>query len=154
MTTKGKDAKRKDSREKGARGEREAARYLTETLGFLASRMGRNGYSDEDLRCRDCPVLSKVWIEVKRDESFDLHRQSLEDACEQAAEGAGVAVVIDGVGIDVGTTKPWAVLWRRNRSPWRLTFVAAQPPLLVTVTGDDRIRESLKWLAGTGGGGE
>jgi hypothetical protein len=154
MTTKGKDAKRKNSRAKGAQGEREAAKYLT-SLGFKAGRMGRNGYSAEDLDCRECDTLSKVHIEVKRNETFTLQSAALMDACEQAMYGAGPNPKADILKDHPSTfIKPWAVLWKRNRQPWMLTFHAGSPPLLVTVTGDDRIRESLKWLAGTGGGGE
>jgi hypothetical protein len=129
--------KRTNSRQKGARGERAAAAYLT-TLGFVAARMGRNGYSAEDLDCRECPVLSRVHIEVKHDESFSIQGKALDDAVEQAMEGAG-------------TIKPYAVLWKRNRHPWVLTFHAGVPPVRVNVTGDARVRASLIWLANASG---
>jgi hypothetical protein len=144
--------KRTDSRAKGARGEREAAAYLR-SLGFEVSRMGRNGYSDADLDCRECHVLSRIHIEVKHNEKFDLHAQLLQDACEQAAEGAGIALWDDGIGYDVGgKSKPWAVLWKRNRIPWRLTFWTGMPGVLVTVTGDERVKVSLLWLSEQNGG--
>lgn len=141
---------RKNSRAKGASGEREAGKYLT-SLGFVASRMGRNGYSAEDLDCRDCPVLRRLHIEVKRDESFDLHTAGLGAAVKQARRDAGTYTVMHCQDQPREHKKPVCVLWRRNRIPWRLTFHAGSPGLLVTVTGDERIKEALKWLADTAG---
>jgi hypothetical protein len=158
--------KRTNSRAKGAQGEREAAKYLT-SLGFKAGRMGRNGYSAADLDCAECPTLSRVHVEVKRNESFDLHTKALDDACVQAQEaicfnGKRPQVFDDNdaqrythpkhATVITMNGRTWAVLWRRNNRPWNLTFVATQPPLLVTVTGDDRIREALRFLAGQGEG--
>jgi hypothetical protein len=152
MTTKGKDAKRKGlpsvvyiptegkakprkrgrGRKKGARVELAAAKYLT-ALGFAASRMGRNGYSAADLKTDDCPVLSLIHIEVKGDQRIDFETVDWKKAMAQAQRDAN--------------KKPWALLWKLDGLPWRLTFQAWIPPLLVTVTGDERIRESLRWLS-------
>lgn len=92
------------SRSKGARGEREAAAFL-KSLGFTAERNGRNGYSADDLIVEELP---NVHIEVKRDESIDVGTKALDDALAQAEANA-----VDRVA---------AVLWRKNRARWRLTY--------------------------------
>ena len=78
-----------NSRQKGARVERAAGKYLTK-LGFTVSRMGRNGYSADDLDCARCPVLSRVHLEVKGDQAIDLHTKALEkDAHSEEAPALG-----------------------------------------------------------------
>ncbi len=118
-----------NQRAKGARGERSAAAYLR-GLGFdcdRAARLGKRG--GEDLMFKQHPHLS---VEVKRVEAMTDHGAAMDSAIQQAQERNPVA---------------WAVLWRRNRQPWRLTFHAGAPGVRVTVVGDARIRVALLWLA-------
>lgn len=119
-----------NSRNKGARREREVGKYLT-SLGFSCKRMGRNGYTACDLDYAEDPVLSKVWIECKGDESFDLHTASLDKACEQA--------IRDAQG------KPWAVLWKLSRRPWRLTVQESAGR--ATYCGDAAVKQRLIQLS-------
>tara|TARA_R110000803_G_scaffold43701_7_gene93053 strand:+ start:7260 stop:7676 length:417 start_codon:yes stop_codon:yes gene_type:complete len=134
----------KKSRDKGARGEREAAAYLTK-LGFESERNGRNGYSTDDLRV---PGLPNVHIEVKFGyESMGLGGAVLRHAWEQAMAnrpeyggyevGSGAPIFGDGVPV---------VLWRPLRKPWRLTWMAECG--LVTTCGDDEIKSQLLRLNG------
>ena len=112
-----------NSRAKGARIEREAAKFLS-SLGFAAERNGRNGYSADDLRC---PALAGVHVEVKGDESIDIWTKTLDDAYAQARDNAGDRVPV--------------VLWKRRRRDWCLTWVTGG--VLVTTVGADRIKEVL-----------
>lgn len=120
------------SREKGKVGEREAAKFLRE-LGFTSAartQQFRGTKDSPDVLC--AADLPNVAIEVKRNDGFDLHTALLSAACEQAAEECG--------------EKEWAVLWRPNRKPWRLTFEADGPALIVTVADPQDIRHALLWL--------
>jgi Holliday junction resolvase len=116
-----------NSRQKGARIERQAAAYLTD-LGFSASRMGRNGYSASDLNTDQCPVLSRVHIEVKGDESIKLNTAALGNALAQAERTAAKGL-------------PCCVLWKHNRTGWRLTWISGG--VRVTADTDDGIRLTL-----------
>lgn len=117
-----------NSRAKGARIEREAAKFLS-SLGFAAERNGRNGYSADDLRC---PALANVHVEVKGDESIDIWTKPLDDAYAQARENAGDRVPV--------------VLWKRKRRDWCLTWVTGG--VLVTTVGGERIKQVLIGLSG------
>ena len=117
-----------NSRAKGARIEREAAKFLS-SLGFSAERNGRNGYSADDLRC---PALAGVHIEVKGDESIDIWTKPLEDAYAQARDNAGDRVPV--------------VLWKRRRRDWCLTWVTGG--VLVTTVGGERIKQVLIGISG------
>jgi hypothetical protein len=120
----------KNSRRKGAQGERLAAAYLA-SLGFPARRgqQFRGGGDSPDVICD-----LAIHLEVKRVETMDVGTKLLDDACIQAARDA--------------SGKPWAVLWRRNRGAWRLTYELPEPWSTVTVSGDDDIRRALLWLHG------
>ena len=127
----------KASRDKGARGEREAAAYLR-SLGIEAERNGRNGYSTDDLRL---PGLPMVIIEVKYGYPLtvlDIGRQSLRDAWEQAAKAAGWER-FGAVTLTNGSTP--CVLWKPPRLRWRLTWM--EPCGLVTTCGNDEIKTQL-----------
>lgn len=132
--------KRLNSRAKGCRGEREAAKYLT-SIGFPCSRNGRNGISTGDLHGLEA-CLPNVHIEVKFGyAAMDLHTADLRAAWEQAATMGTFG------GMPVYLTIPVpAVLWRPLRKPWRLTWHNGNG--LVTTTGDDEIRKQLLELNG------
>ena len=117
-----------NSRAKGARIERDAAKFLCE-LGFAAERNGRNGYSADDLRC---PALAGVHIEVKGDESIDIWTKPLDDAYAQAKDNANGRVPV--------------VLWKRKRRDWCLTWVTGG--VLVTTVGGERIKAALIGISG------
>lgn len=123
----------KMSRDKGARGEREAAKYLTK-LGFDCQRNARNGISTDDLHC---PGLPNVHIEVKFGyQSMDIHTASLRNALEQADKDADLKQNI-------------CVLWRPLRKPWRLTWILADG-IALTTTGNWQIKTQLLTLNGKG----
>lgn len=137
------------SRNKGARGEREAARYLT-ALGFDCCRNGRNGISTGDLHGLE-KCLPGVHIEVKfGHQSMDIHTADLRKAWEQAraevqhtcCECSCDKPCWDCTGDLMGTP---AVLWKPLRKPWRLTWMDKCG--LVTTTGDDAIKAQLIALA-------
>lgn len=126
------------SRNKGTRGERAAAAYLT-SIGFPCKRMGRNGYSDADLKgLEEC--LPNVHVEVKFGvQGLDMHTSSLRAAWEQAA----AQVMSMGVMADHEVA---TVLWKPTRRPWRLTYMGTHG--LEHVTGDDCIAGKLRELNG------
>lgn len=94
---------RKNSRAKGARGEREFAAFLR-GHGFDARR-GQQFAGGADSPDIVSESLSWLHIEVKRVEHFNVAK-----ACAQAAR--------DSAG------KPWIVAHRRNRKPWFITMDA------------------------------
>lgn len=84
------------SRNKGAEAEREIGR-LIDAAGFTGSkRMGRNGYSAEDID----HTIPGVWIEAKRQEKL-----SIPSWLRQAEEGCGNLTPV--------------VVFRQSRQPWR-----------------------------------
>lgn len=94
-----------NSRQKGARIEREAAAFLSK-IGFPAERAARNGVdAGEDVFC---PSLAVVF-EVKGDEKIDVGTKMLDDAMQQAIERC------------TPIQNPM-VLWKKNRTRWRLTY--------------------------------
>jgi Holliday junction resolvase len=123
--------------QKGKAGEREAAKYLA-SIGFpgcyrTAQRTGTFG--DEDVTGDS---LGGIFLEVKREQGLDLHNELMKKfvaKCREQSKG-----------------RPWAILWRHNNKPWRLTFsmiVQAGFDVKVhvfTVTGDDTIRHILTYL--------
>lgn len=124
-----------NSRAKGKRGELAACAYLR-SLGFDAQRGARNGVKGgKDIMSVE---LSGVHIEVKCRESIDLGRKELDKAMKQAREDAGTE----------SRQVQYAVLWKPNRKPWRLTFIAERPPIMVTACGDGPIKQALIWLKG------
>lgn len=124
----------KNSRAKGCRGERAARDYLV-SLGFgdkSTTRRGQQHKGGGDSPDVICEALPGVHLEVKRVEGMDLGTQLLDDALDQAAT-------------ECDPEKSWAVLWRPNNKPWRMTFNVGPPmPMVVTVCGDDRIRRALR----------
>lgn len=119
-----------NSRQKGARGEREAAKYLTK-LGFPCKRMGRNGYSDADLKgIEEC--LPNVHVEVKFGvKGMDLNTAVLKSAYSQAWDDRNGRVPV--------------VLWKPPYLCWRLTWFLDDFGF-VTVAGDDDIAAALRDL--------
>lgn len=119
------------SRRKGGRGEREAAKFLIE-IGFAAAYRTRQRHGSKDSPDITCGDLPNVLIEVKYREAVKMGSAALGDAMRKAAsEAKGGA---------------YAVLWRANREPWKLTFVASKPALEVTVCGGTEIRHALLFL--------
>lgn len=119
------------SRESGKRGERYAVDYLR-GLGFEAHRGQQHSGSDEspDVVLDHHPEL---YVEVKYG-SVELGQASLDSAMEQAIS-------------ECGDREP-VILWRpKGKRQWRLTFQAKDPPVLVTTTGDLRIKSALQSLA-------
>lgn len=85
------------SRNKGKRGEREAAAEIKRIFRTEASRGRQFAGTDESPDIRT--AIPKVHFEVKRAESFRLY-----DALEQAARDAGENIPV--------------VLHKQNRQPW------------------------------------
>lgn len=116
-------------RNKGKSGERQAAHYLT-SLGYPARR-GRQFKGTAD---SPDVVVEGVHLEVKWRATASLDN-GLDQWCEEARAECG--------------SKPWAVLWRGNRQPWRLTCEVL-PGIVGTVVGDHNIRGVLARLSGFG----
>ena len=116
-----------NSRQKGARGERELAQYLT-TLGFPARRTqqycGHAGDSDVRIDGLD------LFIECKRyKESIKIHTDQFADwikLCWRQSHG-----------------KPWFLFTRNDREPWYMTYVPHGVAYPHTVTGDEVIKQIL-----------
>jgi Holliday junction resolvase len=118
-----------NSRQKGKRGERLAAAYLT-SLGFPARRgvqYARSANSPDVL----VENLPGVHIEVKNTATIDLGTVELDEAIAQAET-------------DAGAEKEPVVLWRRTRAAWRLTWLESGVQL--TTTGDAEIAATLRRL--------
>jgi Holliday junction resolvase len=120
-----------NSRAKGKRIEREAAKFL-EMLGFDGARRGVQYAGGKDSPDVVCEALPNVHLEIKGNEAIDVGTKLLDAACIQAASDAN--------------GKPWAVLWKRNRTAWRLTFESREPFATSTVFGDRDIADALSWL--------
>ncbi len=101
-----------NSRQKGARIEREAAEFLR-GFGFTVERNARNGKSAADLDLSADPALCNIHLEIKGDRSIGLATKALTDAMDQAERDSG--------------GKPWGVLWKQHRGPWVLTVQAIWP---------------------------
>ena len=133
-----------NSRQKGARGERAAADYLT-SLGFPCKRMGRNGYSDCDLKGVE-EHLPNLHIEIKFGvQGMDIGTALLERAFDQAGSAIEPCDYEVGSGSEIDTRTP-VVLWKPMRKPWRLTWSAGG--FLVTTCGDEAIKWWLRELNG------
>lgn len=120
---------RVNSRAKGARGEREAAKFLR-GLGFEARRGQQFSGS------KDSPDvvtnLAGVHIENKFGvQGMDLGTQLLDNAVNQAKAECG--------------GKRWVVLWKPSRCAWRLTY-ALPSGAVATVCGDEVIGATLREL--------
>lgn len=128
----------KKAKNKGGRGERAAVKYL-KALGFEDAKrtVQHNGMLGRgDVECPES--LPGVRIEVKykyADGSIDLGRKGLDDAITQATIEASAL------------REQWCILWiLMNSQTWKLTFLADNPSAIVTVYGDNDIRDSLRWL--------
>ncbi len=123
--------RRINSRSKGKRGERDAAHYLT-ALGFPARRgqQHRGGNDSPDVVC---DALAGVHLEVKHRGGIDVHTQDLADAIEQAER--------DATGTGGTACRTGVVLWKRNRTCWRLSW--REGGIVLTTTGDDAIKAVL-----------
>lgn len=127
-----------NSRQKGKRGEREAAKYLA-SLGFGTygddTRRGQQHRGGRDSPDVICDALSAVHIEVKVGSPayIDLGPR-LVVAMEQAINDAARAEKVP------------MVLWRNPRRLWRLSYYDDRDRL-VTVFGDGNIRETLRQYA-------
>lgn len=89
------------SRNKGAAGEREAARIITAELPeYPCERGARNGVRGAD----DAIGLPGIHLEVKRQERIEIEKWS------QQSEG-------DAKDGDIP-----AVIWRRSHQPWRVSM--------------------------------
>lgn len=92
-------------RNKGASGEREAAKAIMANCpGVAADRNARNGKATSDVLVwmRDSTEPPRL-LEVKRVESLDIGTKAMAKIREQATADGAIGV-----------------LWRRNRSTWRL----------------------------------
>jgi hypothetical protein len=131
-----------DSRQKGKRGEREAAKYLR-SLGFTSARRGvqyQGGHNSTDVRCEE---LAAVNIEVKYGVvGLDLGTKLLRDACAQAQQDA-----IGGTGM-THWQQPWCVLWKpKGAQQWRLTYPYVTGSMRVrTADQDGEIQNELRAL--------
>ena len=125
-----------NSRQKGARIEREAAEFLR-GFGFTVERNARNGKSAADLDLSAAPVLARLHIEVKGDQSIDVHTDALVKAWDQADD----------------CRKPEqfpVVLWKKDRAGWRLTYRvvgASEVQVILATVRADSIAATLRWLA-------
>lgn len=124
------------SREKGKRGEREAAEYLRE-LGFHDARRRQQsqGWAAGEVECID--TLPNVHFEVKAGYKSGLGcgQKILRAACAQAAGDCH--------------HREWCVLWREHGCRiWKLSYASANGIGCSTVAGDETIAETLRWLNG------
>lgn len=124
-----------NSKQKGARGEREAVKFL-KSLGYPdAMRTAQyNGKGESDVVCPK--TLPGLTIEVKYgypNVQFSVGSSLLKDACDQAYQ-------------DSGCSGPWVVLWRnRGSTIWRLTCELLG--MTVTVAGGDIAEMLEEWEA-------
>lgn len=125
--------KRINSCRKGKVIERKACEYLA-SIGFPGCvRAARNGVDNAaDLDFTDCPELAGWHIECKGDQRIDLGTKALDDALHQAWLRAN--------------KKSWAVLWKRNRTGWRLT-IEHGGDVRTTFDTDDGIAKTLRGLS-------
>ena len=94
-----------NSKQKGNRGEREAAKYLKD-LGFNARRTAQ--YNGRDGECGDVVLEdSGLTIEVKRTKWDSMDRGELDEWLEQMREEGSICI-----------------LWRPDGKKWRLGYVS------------------------------
>lgn len=104
--------KKINSRQKGVRGEREAAAALAAVFG-IAARRGRQYAGSPDSPDVDVDVPG-VHFEIKR-----VERLNIETAIDQATRDAGANVPV--------------VMHKKNRRDWLLTFRVADAPRLIGI---------------------
>lgn len=119
-----------NSKAKGKRGELQAAAYLRR-LGFTARR-GVQYRGDPDAPDLIVSDLPRVHLEIKRRETLDIGTAELDQAMTQA-------------NADAGLREP-VVLWRRNRTGWRLTWIEPGSGIQLTTCGDAEIAATLRRL--------
>jgi Holliday junction resolvase len=124
-----------NSRQKGKRGELEAAKYLR-SLGFTSARRGVQYSGGPDSPDVVCDELPGVHIEVKYGvKGLDLGTQLWKDACEQS--------IREAVGMS------WCVLWKPHRcEQWRLTFPGQTSRRWLTASINGDIKGALLSLRG------
>lgn len=124
--------KRINSRRKGAQGERDASKFL-QSLGFADARRGQQFKGTPDSPDVQCSALDWVRVEVKSYGTLPgpALLDQWWDQAETEARDAG---------------RQPALLWRANRQPWRLVFVADRPGLRVQVDDPTRIKCALIFL--------
>lgn len=122
-----------NSRQKGCRGEREAAKYL-KSLGFHDARRTQQfcGTSDSsDVVCDE--TLVRVFFEIKfcyARGAFDLGTSEWKAAIQKCEATCG--------------EKVWVILWRPPKGKWRITLAEECGP--ATYIGDDVIKRRLMRL--------
>lgn len=127
--------KRINSCEKGKVCERQAAHYLA-SLGFPTEREARNGKRGaNDLKCKSL----SIHLEVKARQNIDLGTKALGDAMEQAAS----TTVEQFIPTGFNKPKPYACLWKKNRTSWRLTIHDSMRGHRITLDTDEGIRAEL-----------
>jgi Holliday junction resolvase len=131
--------KKVNSRQKGARGERQWAKELN-AMGFNSDEPARRGQQfsgSKDSPDVVCKALACLHPEVKFGVTgLDLGTKLLDDACEQAADDAA----------DSG--KLFYVAWKPTGArEWRVTFPCMELGLRVTVCGSGPIKAALLRLA-------
>ena len=116
-----------NARAKGARGERELAKYLT-GLGFDCERSARNGVKGAtDVIWKRCPT---VIIECKMCDTYRPGRKELDKVIERLR----------------GESDDWMLFVKESRQPWKMYFETFYDGLLVMIWGDDRIKHVLtRW---------
>lgn len=125
-----------NSRQKGKRGERQAAIYLKE-IGFPDARRRQQsqGWAAGEVECIDS--LPNVHFEIKAgyQKGLGVGLDLLTKACAQAFADCH--------------RREWCVLWREHGvTAWKLTYASANGIGNCTVSGDEVIAETLRWLDG------
>lgn len=126
--------KRINSKAKGDRGEREAAKYLAR-LGFEGARRSQQYNGRAGLADVVCPDLPDLHIEVKYlVTGMDFGTKLFREACQQAKRDA--------------KGKDWCVLWKRKGCrQWLLTVpFRAHYPTIATFAHDQDIAHRLRVL--------
>ena len=118
-----------NSRSKGSRGELEASKFL-QLIGYPSARRGQQRAGGPDSPDVMVDELPNVHLEIKRNESLDLHK--LQPVFAQAIR-------------DCDGRRAWGVMWRRNREPWKLTFLNREGQM-VTEWEPSQIKAGLEYL--------
>lgn len=127
-----------NSRRKGKIIELAAAKYLTK-LGYPTIRgQQRAGIQEADLAPKDANdphIHERIHFEVKGNEAIDVGTKALADAVVQAIEDAKAQ----------HRGKKPVVLWKKNRTKWRLSFVDGRGEIVTY--GEQSIPRLLKeWM--------
>lgn len=129
-------SKRKNSRGKGGRGERELAAFLTE-IGYPAERAARNGVEGgEDIICKTLEAKGFL-VEGKRVEALRLGTGSFAKLFVKARQQHPDLIPL--------------LFWRYNRGEWNMT-VEYEHGGTFTATGRESIREAVSAIIKKKGG--